>query len=108
MKFFNRITGSLIVLGSLPFVLDGCGAEVVSFSQDVKPLLDQNCLTCHKAGGEGFIASGFSMESYDDLMKGTRYGPMVIPGDSFSSNIDRKSTRLNSSHTDISRMPSSA
>jgi len=87
MKFFNRITGSLIVLGSLPFVLAGCGAEVVSFSQDVKPILDQNCLTCHKAGGEGFIASGFSMESYDGLMKGTRYGPMVIPGDSFSSNM---------------------
>ena len=26
----------------------------------------------------------------------------------FARNIDRKSTRLNSSHTDISRMPSSA
>ena len=26
----------------------------------------------------------------------------------YKANIDRKSTRLNSSHTDISRMPSSA
>ena len=26
----------------------------------------------------------------------------------FSAKLDRKSTRLNSSHTDISRMPSSA
>ena len=30
-----------------------------------------------------------------------------VPGDTFAT-IDRKSTRLNSSHTDISRMPSSA
>ena len=29
-------------------------------------------------------------------------------GGSFVKDIDRKSTRLNSSHTDISRMPSSA
>ena len=28
--------------------------------------------------------------------------------DQYFANIDRKSTRLNSSHTDISRMPSSA
>ena len=30
------------------------------------------------------------------------------PGDVFIVSKDRKSTRLNSSHTDISRMPSSA
>ena len=30
------------------------------------------------------------------------------PGDAVLSEEDRKSTRLNSSHTDISRMPSSA
>ena len=35
----------------------------------------------------------------------TRLGE--IPGCQFI-NVDRKSTRLNSSHTDISRMPSSA
>ena len=32
----------------------------------------------------------------------------VILATAFCVNLDRKSTRLNSSHTDISRMPSSA
>ena len=35
------------------------------------------------------------------------FGLVVIPGISLVY-ADRKSTRLNSSHTDISRMPSSA
>ena len=33
---------------------------------------------------------------------------MFDPAEGINSNADRKSTRLNSSHTDISRMPSSA
>ena len=32
----------------------------------------------------------------------------ALTGTTLDNNIDRKSTRLNSSHTDISRMPSSA
>ena len=32
----------------------------------------------------------------------------IIPGVDLAGRVDRKSTRLNSSHTDISRMPSSA
>ena len=32
----------------------------------------------------------------------------VIPSEQMKYGTDRKSTRLNSSHTDISRMPSSA
>ena len=68
--------------------LTGCvQEEAVSFSKNVKPIIDQNCLACHKQGGEGFQASGFSMASYDDLMKGTKFGPMVISGDSAGSNL---------------------
>lgn len=66
----------------------GCAREeTVSFAQDVKPILDQNCLECHQEGGKGYEASGFSMVSYDDLMKGTKFGAMVIGGDSEGSNL---------------------
>lgn len=61
--------------------------ESVSFHRDVKPILDANCLRCHQPGGKGYEASGFSMVSYEDLMKGTRNGPMIIPGDSEGSNL---------------------
>ncbi len=88
MKVFNRTAGGLILLGSLPFLLVGCGGEPqVSFSQDVKPILDQNCSRCHQAGGKGEQASGFDVTTYENLMKGTRFGPMVIAGDAESSNV---------------------
>lgn len=57
----------------------------VSYSQDVRPILEKNCLECHVEGGSGYEASGFSMASYEDLMKGTKFGPVVKPADSFTS-----------------------
>lgn len=72
----------------LILILTACAREEpVSFSQDVKPIIDQNCIACHKPGGDGYEASGFSMVSYDDLIKGTKFGPMIISGDSAGSNM---------------------
>jgi len=68
----------------------GCGPSsppAVSFNEEVKPILDRYCLECHAAGTSGYEMSGFSVETYDDLMKGTRYGPTVIAGDPFNSNL---------------------
>ena len=80
--------GKWLLSAALLAALAGCAREeAVSFSQDVKPVIDQNCLSCHKAGGEGFEVSGFSMVSYDELMKGTKFGPMIISGDSAGSNM---------------------
>ena len=44
-----------------------------------------------------------SCENYDDPVTGNAYGNNSIP-----EGRDRKSTRLNSSHSRASRMPSSA
>lgn len=68
--------------------LAGCNREdSVSYSADVRPILDANCLACHQEGGAGMEASGFSMMTYDDLMKGTQFGPMIIAGDPEGSNM---------------------
>jgi uncharacterized membrane protein len=78
----------LMLAGVLLIVLAGCNREAaVSYSQDVKPIIQANCLSCHEAGGAGYEASGFSMESYDDLMQGTKFGPMIVAGDSAGSNM---------------------
>jgi Planctomycete cytochrome C len=70
------------------FTVAGCQKEpTVSFAQDVKPIIDKYCIQCHQKGGKGYEASGFSMETYTDLMQGTRNGPMVIAGDSMGSNM---------------------
>ena len=85
-------SGKWLLLAALPIAMAGaltaCAREeAVSFSQDVKPIIDKNCLACHEEGGEGFEASGFSMLTYDDLMKGSNFGPMIISGDSAGSNM---------------------
>jgi len=69
-------------------LLTACSGEPeISFSQDVKPVLEQNCISCHQPGGTGYEASGLSMVSYAELMKGTEGGPMIIPGDEMGSNL---------------------
>ena len=86
MMIFTRTAG-MICFFMLIF-LSGCNKEKsVSFAQDVTPIIGKYCLECHVAGGKGFEASGFNMESYDGLMKGTRNGPMIIAGDSAGSNM---------------------
>jgi hypothetical protein len=39
----------------------------------------------HEPGQPGYEASGLALASYADLMEGTRYGPVVVPGDSLNS-----------------------
>ncbi len=67
--------------------LAACAPKNISFSADVRPILDKYCLECHVPGGAGFDASGFDMSSYESLMKGGRYGAFVVPGDPLASNL---------------------
>jgi len=88
MKIFYKTNGNLIILCLLPLIMAGCGREdTVSFSQDVRPIIDHNCIECHQAGGTGYEASGFNMETYEGLMKGTNFGAMIIAGDAEGSNM---------------------
>ena len=65
-----------------------CAAEPqVSFSEDILPLLKWRCQSCHQKGGEGYEASGLDLTSYQGLMKGTKFGPMVVPRDPELSNL---------------------
>jgi mono/diheme cytochrome c family protein len=78
----------ILLSGLLPLALAACGSEsTVSYSQDIKPILDQHCIECHQPGGAGLLASGFDMTSYEGLMRGTNFGPMVIAGDPEGSNL---------------------
>jgi hypothetical protein len=59
----------------------------MSFREDVVPIFKGRCESCHQAGGEGAEKSGLDLTTYAGLMKGTKFGPMVIPGDPDSSNL---------------------
>lgn len=71
------------------------GADEVSFKNDVQPILHDYCVSCHSVGGKGHTKSGLDLTSYDGLMKGTKYGPVVIPGNSEVSTFTKLLTGTN-------------
>lgn len=57
----------------------------ISFKDDIQPIFHDYCLNCHIPGGKGYVKSGLDLSSYENLMKGTKYGAVIKPGDSFTS-----------------------
>jgi hypothetical protein len=82
------------LLFSITFValcsqLASCGRSEISFAADIQPILKERCLECHNGAGEGTTVSDFSVVDYASIMKGTRFGPVVVPGSSISSSLYR-------------------
>lgn len=69
---------------SILFVLAGCATQQrMSYQRNVTPIIEANCLDCHMPpNGAGYLRSRLGMESYEALMAGTIYGPVIVPGDS--------------------------
>ena len=81
-----------LTMAAAVVVLAACGhkekqAASVSFASQVKPILDQNCIECHKAAGQGYSKSGLRLDSYESLMAGTKFGPVIKPGSAISSSL---------------------
>jgi hypothetical protein len=66
---------------------EACAADTVSFAEDVFPIFKGRCVGCHAPGQEGFDKSGLDLTNYEGVMKGTKFGPMVLPKDPDSSNL---------------------
>jgi len=72
---------------ALPPINEACAADTTSFAEDVFPIFKGRCVGCHAPGQEGFEKSGLDLTSYEGVMKGTKFGPMVVPKDADSSNL---------------------
>jgi hypothetical protein len=84
----NRILQCVAVISVLLFAQSAFAApaqQELSFKKDVSPIIHDYCLNCHEPGGKGFETSGLDLRSYQSLMKGTKFGAVVKPGDSFTS-----------------------
>ena len=68
--------------------LAACAPSGVSYSKEVQPILAKNCSECHASGQKGFVASGLDTTSYQNLMKGGKFGPLIKPGDALSSALN--------------------
>jgi hypothetical protein len=78
---------TLFVTAVIVTGLAGC-SRTVTYA-DVEPLLKERCASCHTGDQDGVAKSGFSVESYETVMKGTRLGPVVVPGSAESSTLYR-------------------
>jgi hypothetical protein len=82
----SRILKSCGLLIAL-LTITACGNREVSYKADIAPILQQYCVECHSEKGQGYEKSGLLMSSYDSLMKGTRFGAIIKPGDSLTSTL---------------------
>lgn len=82
--------GTMVGLQVAAPARNACAAAAgptMSFAEDILPLLQWRCGSCHQSSGEGYEKSGLDLTSYAGVMKGTKFGPMVIPRDPESSNL---------------------
>ena len=86
IRYTLPVVSLLIVVG-----IAACDKEApfrkVTYVTDVEPIVQQNCLECHVAGKEGAEKSGYLMDSYEAVMKGTKFGPVIVPDSSESSSL---------------------
>jgi len=84
----NRILLGSIAVAALSFLVMAFPALAlgdVSYKKDIRPIIEDYCLNCHKPGGKGYKKSGLDMRTYKSLMKGTKFGTVIKPGDSYTS-----------------------
>lgn len=79
-------TGILLaVLLALAAAACSTREPVLTYKDDIAPIMAQHCVECHSAGNMGAIVSGFDAGSYEKMMKGTKHGLMINPGSAESS-----------------------
>jgi len=74
----------LVAICTALLSLQAHAAATPSFSADVAPILQKNCLACHSSAAK---MGGLVMEKFGLLMKGGAHGPVIIPGKSGESRL---------------------
>ena len=87
---------SALVVSFLPITLisvtaqsqpSTAGAGRVDYDKEVKPLLAQNCYSCH---GPEVQQSGLRLDLRQPALRGGDYGPVIVPGKSHESKLIRR------------------
>ncbi len=88
IDMFKRIASWSVLL---LLTLSGCATQrEISFQSNIDPILHEKCQRCHlPPDGSGYLETGLNMASYDTLMQGTVFGPVIIPGDSKRSVLNK-------------------
>lgn len=89
MSYLQTFRAAPVLAGLLaPVIMSACVPEhQISYRNQIEPLLRAQCYECHSLGGVGYEKSGFLVDSYEHVMKGTKFGEVVIPGSAISSSL---------------------
>jgi len=90
LAFAGAIVGGLALVGTTALmpVRQACAQRgQMSYKDDIVPIFKGWCISCHQPGGQGYKASGVDLTSYAGLMKGTKFGTVVIPKEPDSSTL---------------------
>ena len=61
--------------------------QKVTYMDDVSPIIQKHCAECHVAGKQGAEATGLLLDSYESVMKDSRFGPVIDPGSARTSSL---------------------
>jgi hypothetical protein len=55
-----------------------------TYTRDIQPIFDQYCIACH---GPSRAENGLRLDSYQNTLRGTQHGPVVVPGSPGTSTL---------------------
>jgi hypothetical protein len=89
---FTSIALAFLAVGSMTALLSGQAvrtspAPLVSFANDVDPILERNCRPCH---GETVQMGKFDLRTRESALRGGVRGSDIIPGDAEGSRLYRR------------------
>ena len=59
-------------------------APAVSFAEEIMPIFERSCLSCHGEPGEDgeiVVEASLDMTTYEGIMAGSEWGSVIEPGD---------------------------
>src|SRR5262245_4324685 len=77
----------------------------ISFENDVQPILEKNCLSCH---GETLQSGRLDLRTRESALKGGARGSDIVPGDADSSRLYRRISGVESPSMPAQAEPLSA
>ena len=91
MRLALCFTLPLLVVVQLPSyaqpTLPPAATRTVDYEKDVKPLLAQNCYSCH---GDSAQQAGLRLDLRQNALRGGDYGPVIVPGKSHESKLIKR------------------
>ena len=69
----------------------------ITYATDIKPIFDESCVKCHHGGR---AKAGLHMDSLEGVLKGTKHGKVIIPGQPEKSRLVKAVGHLTKDHDD--------